>query len=100
MAEGRTQLVVIGVPIVGELQDRRVALIAIADEGQGVAVLGVVTTAQQPHPQQLGVKGNRAFQIADAQHGVQESHRHRGLRLAEGNRSGKEPAPPGDRPPF
>ena len=56
MTVGRTQLVFSCVPVVRQFNHRILALIAIADEGEGEATAGVVLAAQQLHTQNLAVE--------------------------------------------
>src|SRR5690606_10328058 len=49
MAVGRAQLVAVDAVVVGELEDRGIALVAIADEGERVALLRPLGAAQQLH---------------------------------------------------
>ena len=57
-----------------KFEDGAVALLVVADEGQGEAPLGVILAAQQAHPEDLGVEGQRSIEVADAKHGVKNSH--------------------------
>src|SRR5690606_37287184 len=61
-------------PVVGELEDRRVGLFAIADEGEREATARVVLAAQQPHAEPVAPEAQGGVEIADAEHRVQEAH--------------------------
>ena len=57
MAEGGAQRIrLFLVPIVGQLDDRAVGLIAVADKGQGELAGRVIALAQQLHAEQLGIE--------------------------------------------
>src|SRR6185436_8680534 len=61
--------------VVGELEHRGLFLVVVADEGERILLLRPVGGAQQLHAEGLGIEPDRALQVADAQHSVQESHR-------------------------
>ena len=71
---GITELVGVGVPVVGELQHRLLRLRPVTEEGQGETTRGVVLAPQQLHAQHLGVEGNGLVQIPDPEHGVEHPH--------------------------
>jgi hypothetical protein len=60
--------------VVGELQLRVLGVAPIADEGQGVLLLRPLGGAQQVHAEHLRIEIDRALEVANAQHGVQDSH--------------------------
>src|SRR5205814_8640294 len=71
-------------PIMGQLDDGAVVLIAIADKGQGEFAGRIVALAQQLHAELLGVEMQRLIEILDAKHRVQKAgsgDRHGGLLL-------------------
>src|SRR5690606_6274746 len=74
MAVAVAQVVAGGVPVVGQLDDGAFAFILVADEGQGELAVGVVFAAQHAHALDIGVEIDGLVQVADAQHGVQETH--------------------------
>jgi hypothetical protein len=59
---------------VGQLDHRGLVLGSVADEGQGELAAGIVLLAQQRHAQGLRVERDRAIEIADPNHGVQDPH--------------------------
>ena len=74
VAVGVAELVFFHAPVAGELEHRRIRLLAVADEGEGEFTLRVVLAAQQPHAEHLGVETQRFFKISHPQHGVKHSH--------------------------
>jgi len=56
MAEGRAQVVFVRAVVIGQLDDRVVGLLAVADESQGVLAGRHVALAQQLHAKQAGVE--------------------------------------------
>lgn len=68
------QLVFFHAPVVGQLDHAVVRLVAVADEGQGELAFRIILAAQQGHAQHLGIEGDGFFHVADAQHGMQQSH--------------------------
>ncbi|MNR44061.1 hypothetical protein D3C85_1627570 [compost metagenome] len=50
-------------------------LVAVADEGQGELAIRIVLAAQQGHAKHFGIEGDGFVQVADTQHGMQQSHR-------------------------
>src|SRR5690606_6405886 len=68
------QVVLVDAPVVGQLDDAVLGLVAVTDECQGELPFRVVLAAQQGHAQHFGVEGDGFVQIADAQHGMQQSH--------------------------
>ena len=71
---GISELVGVGVPVVGELQHRLLRLRPVTQEGQGEASTGVLLAAQQLHAEHIGVEDNGAVQIPDPEHGVEHPH--------------------------
>jgi hypothetical protein len=63
-----------GVPVVGQLEHGGLGLGAVADEREGEAAVRVVAAAQQLHAEHVGVEGERALQVADPEHGVEDAH--------------------------
>jgi hypothetical protein len=59
---------------VRELEHSVLAFIAIPDEREREAPVRVILPAQHAHSQNIGVKLDRALQVADSQHRVQNSH--------------------------
>jgi hypothetical protein len=74
VAIGGAEVVVVGAPVVGEFEDGGVGLFAVANEGQGEFPSGIVFLAQEFHAEDFAVEGDGAIEVADAQHGVEESH--------------------------
>src|SRR5262245_50091611 len=85
MAEMARLAIVLSVPIISELDLRRVAALALAvveqalvvwrgQEHEGVAVLLVDAPASLFKTQPVAIEVERAIEIADAEHGVQVSH--------------------------
>src|ERR1051325_278108 len=60
------------IPVVGQLNDRAVGLVAIADKGERELAGWVVALPQQLHAELLGVELQRFVQILDPEHRVQE----------------------------
>src|SRR5216683_1503061 len=74
MAErGAERIGLLLVPIVGELDHRAARLVAIADEGEGVAALRHLALAQHLHAEEPRVEVERLLQVEDAEHGVQHA---------------------------
>src|SRR6266852_3139745 len=74
MAErGAERIGLLLVPIVGELDHRAARLVAIADEGEGVAALRHLALAQHLHAAEPRVEVERLLQVEDAEHGVQHA---------------------------
>jgi len=71
VAIGRAHFIVIGAVVVSQLKLGMLRVVAVADKSQAVFVLGVFRSAQQLHAEHLGVKIDRALEIANAQHGVE-----------------------------
>jgi len=69
-----TQVVALSAPVVGKLQDRLVAFVAVADERQRELAIRIVLLAQQAHAEHVSVEVDRALQISDPKHGVKNSH--------------------------
>src|SRR5450830_644689 len=74
MAISRAQVVAAGAVVIGQFQFRVVRVRTITNESQGVLVFRIVAGAQQLHAQHFGVKIDRTLQVADPQHGVQNTH--------------------------
>src|SRR5215470_6968655 len=85
MTEVARLAVILAVPVVGELDQRRVAagLLALGDEAlivgtgeedQGVAVLVVDPPAHLLEAELVAIEIERGIEIADAQHGMKISH--------------------------
>jgi hypothetical protein len=74
VAVAGADLVLLHAPVVGEFQHRAVCFVLVADEGEGEFALGKIIAAQEAHAEHLGVEGQRFFEVADADHGVQDSH--------------------------
>src|SRR5207244_4418110 len=68
------QLVALDAVVVGELEHRAALLAVVADEGELVLLLWTVGGAQQLHTEHFGIELDRALQVADAQHGMQDPH--------------------------
>ena len=62
------------IPVVGQFKHGTFAFRTVADEGQREAPFRVIGTAQQFHAENLGIEGNRAIKIADADHRMQDAH--------------------------
>jgi hypothetical protein len=75
VSEGGAEVVAVDAGVVGQLQHRAVALVAVADEGKRILLLRTIGRAQQSHAHDAGVEVDRALQVTDAQHGVEDSHR-------------------------
>ena len=74
MTVASAEVVVIGFPVVGELDHRMGVLVAVTDEGEGEAARGIVLAAQQPHAENVAVKSQRLLQVAHPEHGVEHAH--------------------------
>ena len=74
VAVGGAHLVLLNAPVVGELYLSLLGVAGIAQKSQGVLVLWVLGFTQQRHAEDLGVKINGALEVADAEHGVEDSH--------------------------
>src|SRR3990167_1269656 len=74
MAVAGAQLIAVHTPVVGQFDHAVVRLVAGADEGQGELAVRVILAPQQGHAQHVGVEGDGFIQIANSQHGVQQSH--------------------------
>ena len=73
MTKGAAQVVGLRLaPIVGQLDHRVVALVAVTDKGEGELPARVISFAQQLHSEQIGIKLQRRVKIADPDHRVQE----------------------------
>ena len=60
--------------VIGELQLGVVRVVAVAHEGERILLLRPFGGAQQLHAEHLRVEVDRALQVANAQHGVEDSH--------------------------
>src|SRR5260370_3921424 len=60
-------------PVVGQLDGAVLALVAVADEGQGVLAGWNVALAQQLHAHRPGIEGERLVEILHADHRVQHA---------------------------
>src|SRR5260370_33448775 len=60
-------------PVVGQLDGAVLALVAVADEGQGVLAGRHVALAQQLHAHRPGIEGERLVEILHADHRVQHA---------------------------
>lgn len=83
MAISVTELVVIGIPVVRQLEHRVLTLIAVTHKRQGETARGVLLTTQKTHSQHLGVEAQRALQIPYPEHGVQHAHLRRSPGLSQ-----------------
>ena len=70
MAVGGADIVFVDSVVVGQFQFRVLRICAIADEGERIFLVGTVGIAQELHAKHLGIKIDRALEIADAQHRV------------------------------
>src|SRR5579859_1451591 len=75
VTERRAELVALDAVVVGELEHRGALLVVVADEGERVFLLRAIGGAQELHAEHLRIEADRALQVADAKHGMQESHR-------------------------
>src|ERR1700694_2871377 len=71
---GASQVVALDAIVVRQLEHGAALLGVVAHEGELVPLLGTVGGAQQLHAEHFGIEADRAVQVADAQHGVQDSH--------------------------
>jgi 2-dehydro-3-deoxyphosphogluconate aldolase/(4S)-4-hydroxy-2-oxoglutarate aldolase len=74
VAEGGAEVVLADAVVVGELDLGLLRIRAVADEGQRVLLLRPLGRAQELHAHDLCVEVDRALQVADAKHRVEESH--------------------------
>ena len=74
MAIGGPQFIVLGVPVVGQFEHGLILFLAVTDKGQGEAAFRVILAAQQVHAEDVGIEGEGAVEVDDAQHGVQDTH--------------------------
>src|SRR5258706_5849489 len=74
VAEAAAEFVLFDAPVVGQFDDRAGGVVLVADERQRELALRVILAAQYPHAEHAGVERDRAFQIADPEHGVKYSH--------------------------
>src|SRR5260221_4679685 len=63
----------LAIPVMRQLDHRRILLVAIADEGDGIAPGLVVAAPAQRHTEMLGVEIDRFLEIEHADHGVQHA---------------------------
>src|SRR3569623_466851 len=74
MPKGVAELVLVHAPVVGELDHRLLALVAVADEGERALAVGIILAAQPVPADHCGGDRARAVEIADPEHGVQYVH--------------------------
>ena len=74
MAIAIAQIVLVLIPVKGQLQHRAPGFRLIAHKNIGEAAFRVFLAAQLLHAQHLGIEGHGPIQIAHAQHGMQDSH--------------------------
>ena len=74
MAVGGAHVVAVDAMVVGEFDFRVLGVGAVADKGKAVLLLGPFGRAQQVHAQHARIKVDGTLQVADAQHGVQQTH--------------------------
>src|SRR5262249_25026805 len=74
VAEGGAEFVGIDAVVVGQLDLGAVGARAVAEEGELVLLLRPVRRAAQRHAEVARVEVDRALQVADAQHRVEEFH--------------------------
>lgn len=96
VTEARAKVIGRGIPVVCEFDDRVVGFFPVANESQGEAPIRIILSPKEPHTQNFCIEIDGAFQIADANHGVKDSHggisrwlirlpgRRRGLRVLVG----------------
>ena len=73
MAEGAAQRIGLRlIPVMGQLDHRRIGFVAIADKRQGELAGRVIALAQQLHAEQLGVEMQRFVEVLDPEHRVQQ----------------------------
>ena len=82
MAEAVADVVLVRVPVVGQLDDGGVILGAVTHEGVGEAAGLVVLLLQDLHPQSVTVEFEAFIQVLDPNHGVNDSH---GILLSHGH---------------
>ncbi|MNJ72953.1 hypothetical protein D3C77_696750 [compost metagenome] len=68
------QVVLVGVPVVGQFNDRAFGLVLIAHEGQRELAVRVIIAAQDAHAEHVGVEIDGLVEVADSQHGVEHTH--------------------------
>jgi hypothetical protein len=67
-------LVVLDAPVVGQFDHCAILFVLVADEGEREFPVRIVVAPEQAHAEHLGVEGQRLVEVADSEHGVQESH--------------------------
>src|SRR5262249_15011764 len=75
VAVAAAQLVPVDAVVVGELDLGVLGIGAVAEERKVVLLFGSIGGAQQPHAEHLRIEVDRALEVADPQHGVEDSHR-------------------------
>ena len=60
--------------VVGQFNHRAALLIAITDERERIFLLGAIRGAQRLHAHHAGVEIDRALNVANVQHGLENSH--------------------------
>jgi hypothetical protein len=74
MPERIALVVALGAPVMGQLDDGVILLVAVADEGEGELAAGEVLLAQQLHSELIAVELQRFGKVVDTNHGVQQLH--------------------------
>ena len=70
VAVAAAQVVLVGVPVVGQLDDGAFGLVLVADKGQRELAVRIVVAAQDAHAEHVGVEVDGFVEVADSQHGV------------------------------
>ncbi len=70
-------------PVVGELEDGGLGLVAVADEGEREGAARIVLAAQQLHAQLVAIEVKGAIEVAHPEHRVEQPHRGGSLTPAE-----------------
>ena len=81
VAIGCAHDIAVGAVVVGQLDFGMVRVVAVTDKRQAVFVFRVFGRTQQFHAEHLGIKIDRALEIANAKHGVKKAH---GLIISQG----------------
>ncbi len=74
VAEAVPEVIRLRLPVVRELDHGGLGLVPVTDEGERELAIGIVLAPKALHPEDLGVENDRAIEVADADHRVQESH--------------------------
>src|SRR5262249_7717932 len=74
MAESAAQFVALGVPVVSELDDGVVLLVAVADERERELAAREILLTQKFHAKLFAIEVERLLQVSDSNHGVQQLH--------------------------